>query len=59
LGEILVFYADLRRELERGNLGWGFLKVLVEDPRKDTEEGGPVVLFWGNLLEELPVMWLG
>jgi hypothetical protein len=47
-GGILGFHAELRRELGRGNLKWGFFGVLLVDPRRSTEEGGQLVCFWGN-----------
>jgi hypothetical protein len=51
-GGIQRFYAELRRELFRRNLNWGFLKVLLVGSRGVIEEGGHYVFtmcFWGNL----------
>jgi hypothetical protein len=43
LGEFRGFYAELRREIDWGNLKLGFFGVLVEDPRGYIEVGGPIV----------------
>jgi hypothetical protein len=37
----LRFYAELRRELGRGNFGLDFLEDLFVGPRRACEEGGP------------------
>jgi hypothetical protein len=53
LGGILRFYAELRRELFRGNLNWCFFEVVGGDPRGDGEEGGHYVCFLVHLGEFL------
>jgi hypothetical protein len=47
-------HADLRRDFNWGNLNLDFFGVLVEVPRGGGEEGGDLVVFWGNLIEVLP-----
>jgi hypothetical protein len=57
-GGIQRFYAELRRELIRGNLDLDFFGVLVGDPRGGIEEGGQLVFprgFWGNFM----CQWVG
>jgi hypothetical protein len=55
-GGILGFHAELRREINWGNLKWDSFGVLFGGPRRDTEEGGPFMCqfvhlgeFWGVL----------
>jgi hypothetical protein len=55
-----VFHADLRREIDWGNLKLGFFDVLLVGPREVVEEGGHLVLpprDWGNL--SVNWGWLG
>jgi hypothetical protein len=49
-GGILGFYAELRRDLDWGNLELGFFEDLFGGPRGATEEGGPMGCFGGMFL---------
>jgi hypothetical protein len=45
LGGILGNHADLRRDLDWGNLDLLFFRVLFRVPRGGCEEGGPLCVF--------------
>jgi hypothetical protein len=50
-GGISGVYADLRRELDWGNLEFGFFGVFLGVPRRAIEEGGHFSVFlndWGK-----------
>jgi hypothetical protein len=47
-GGILRIHADLRRELDWGNLNLNFFEGLLGVPREGIEEGGPMVCFLGE-----------
>jgi hypothetical protein len=48
-GGIWGFYAELRREFNRGNLNLDFFGVLAVVPREVIEEGGQVVFICVHL----------
>jgi hypothetical protein len=56
-GGILAFYAELRRDLDWGNLNLGFFEDLFGGPRGTCEEGGTLCTFWGNVLCWWGVLW--
>jgi hypothetical protein len=50
-GGIQRFYAELRREIKRGNFNLVFFGVLVGSPRVSIEEGGhSCARFGGNIV---------
>jgi hypothetical protein len=52
-GGILRIHADLRRELDWGNLNWDFFEGLLGDPREGLRRGDQWCVFWGNLIVHL------
>jgi hypothetical protein len=49
-GGIQRFYAELRREIKRGNFNLVFFRVLLEGPRETIEVGGHSCARFGGIL---------
>jgi hypothetical protein len=52
----LGFCADLRREINWGNLNYRFFGVLLVGPRGPIEEGGTIVCILGELIWHFPMV---